>query len=288
MKVLLFGKTGQVAREITALADGETKITALGRDKADLSDPESLAPIIAGSGADIVINAAAYTAVDRAEEEPDLAETVNHHAPAAMAQAAAEAGLPFLHVSTDYVFDGTGRDPWNTDKPRKPLSVYGATKARGEKAVQEAGGRSAILRTAWVFSAHGSNFVKTMLRLGHERDALSIVSDQISGPTPASGIARTLLAMGRAFHEEPERKSGIWHYTGRPDISWAGFAAEIFAQAGLDVKITPIPTADYPTPAARPHNSRLNCATLQRDFGIRQADWKAALADVLTELGETT
>ena len=281
MKTLVFGKTGQVA---TCLQK-QGRVMALGRDKADLSDPDQCAAVIAATTADVIINAAAYTAVDQAETDTDMAEMVNHTAVAAMAKAAALRDIPFLHISTDYVFPGGGTEPWNTDAKTAPLGAYGATKLRGEHAIVAAGGRYAILRTSWVFSAHGNNFVKTMLRLGKERDALTIVGDQIGGPTAASDIAETLLEMARAFHED-DHTSGTWHYTGKPDCSWADFATEIFTQAGIACDVTPILTKDYPTPATRPLNSRLNCATLQRDFDIRRPDWRASLGSVLKDLGE--
>ena len=287
MKVLVFGKTGQVAHALQNMADADTTIMALGRADADLTKPDQLTAVVAETAADVIINAAAYTAVDNAETETHAAEIVNHTSVAAMAQAAAARGIPFLHISTDYVFPGGGTEPWNTDAKTAPLGVYGATKRRGEEAVQAAGGPHAILRTSWVFSAQGNNFVKTMLRLGKERDALSIVGDQIGGPTAADDIAATLLTMAPAL-QSGDAPSGIWHYSGKPDCSWADFAAEIFAQAGLDVTITPIPTKDYPTPATRPLNSRLNCATLQRDFGIRRPDWRNSLRAVLRELGEVS
>jgi len=191
MKILVFGKTGQVA---TCLQD-QADVTALGRDQADLTHPDQCAAIIASTDAEIIINAAAYTAVDQAETDTDTAELVNHTAVAAMAKAAAARNIPFLHISTDYVFPGGGSEPWNTDAKTGPLGVYGATKLRGEQAIVAAGGPFAILRTSWVFSAHGNNFVKTMLRLGKDRDALTIVGDQIGGPTAAADIAATLLDM---------------------------------------------------------------------------------------------
>jgi len=283
MKLLVFGKTGQVATELQRQAD----VTALGRDQADLTDPDQCVSAINASDADVIINAAAYTAVDKAESETDLAEAINHTTVGAMAQAAAKRNIPFLHISTDYVFPGGGETPWNTDDDTGPLGVYGATKLRGEQAVQAANGAYAILRTSWVFSAHGNNFVKTMLRLGKERDALTIIADQIGGPTAAADIADALLYMAKQFHEG-SGTSGIYHFCGAPEASWADFAREIFAQAGIDCNLTPIPTTDYPTPATRPLNSRLNCETTTKTFNIVQPDWKAGLREVLKELGELT
>lgn len=276
--ILVFGKTGQVATELQLQAD----VTALDRHAADLSDPASCAAAIREHRPDVVINAAAYTAVDRAEEEPDLAQMINAQAPAAMAQACADLGIPFLHVSTDYVFDGSGTDPWQVNDPIAPLSVYGRTKAAGEEAVREAGGAYAILRTSWVFSAHGNNFVKTMLRLSETRNALSVVDDQIGGPTPAAGIAAALLDMARAMRTG--QSGGTYHYAGTPSTSWKCFARETFAAAGRKVDVTGIPTCDYPTPATRPLNSRLDCSALESDFGISPPIWKANLAQIVRKL----
>jgi dTDP-4-dehydrorhamnose reductase len=230
-----------------------------------------------------VINAAAYTAVDRAETEEALAQTVNAAAPGAMAGACKHLDIPFLHVSTDYVFDGSGTRAWAETDPVSPQNAYGRTKLAGEEAVRASGGRHIILRTAWVFSAHGANFVKTMLRLSETRDALSVVEDQIGGPTPAADIAATLLTLADRMRNGAV--GGTYHFAGEPHTSWAGFAQEIFAQAGRDVTVTGIPSAEYPTPATRPLNSRLDCAKLTSNFGIRPADWKTGLRAVIEELG---
>lgn len=280
--LLVFGRTGQVARELARRAP---EALFLGREAADLTDPESCAAAIRAHAPAAIINAAAHTAVDRAESEAEAARLVNAAAPAAMARAAAELGVPFLHVSTDYVFDGSGDRPWREDDPTGPLGVYGATKLAGERGVAEAGGQWAVLRTSWVFSAHGANFVRTMLRLGAERDALSIVADQTGGPTPAAAIAEALLVMARAM--QAGTGGGIYHFSGAPDASWADFAAEIFARSGMSVRITPIATADYPTPARRPLNSRLDCTRIERDFGIPRPDWRRGLDEVLAELERT-
>jgi dTDP-4-dehydrorhamnose reductase len=279
VKVLVFGKTGQVATEL-ARFDG---VTCLGRDQADLTDPGACEEIIAACDADAVINAAAYTAVDKAESDRDTAMIVNAMAPTAMAAAAAARGIAFVQISTDYVFDGTGTTPWQPDDATGPLGVYGSSKLGGERGVTAAGGTHAILRTSWVFSAHGANFVKTMLRLGAERETLSIVADQIGGPTPARDIASACMSIAKQLRADPE-KSGIYHFGGAPQTSWAGFARDIFDQAGLAVAVTDIATADYPTPAKRPLNSRLDCSATLTTFGIAQPDWRAGLKDVLAEL----
>lgn len=282
MKLLVFGQTGQVARELQARAGPDLEIVALGRDRANLEDPAACAEQVAQTGAEAVINAAAYTGVDRAEAEEARATVINGAAPAAMAEAAARRGIPFLHVSTDYVFDGSGGAPFAPGDRPAPVNAYGRSKLAGEEGVRAAGGQAAILRTSWVFSAHGANFVKTMLGLSQTRKALSVVDDQIGGPTPAGDIAATLITMARAMLAG--QGGGTWHFAGAPAISWAGFARETFAQAGRDVAVTGIPGTDYPTLAARPLNSRLDCATLETDFGIKPADWKAGLARVIAEL----
>ncbi|MEX5728049.1 dTDP-4-dehydrorhamnose reductase [Rhodovulum iodosum] len=280
MKLLIFGKTGQVATELARRAPGAV---FLGREDAALTDAAACAARIAGSGADAVINAAAYTAVDKAEEDEATALAVNGTAPAAMARAAADKGIPLLHISTDYVFDGSGDTPWTPDAPTAPLGAYGRTKLAGEEGVRAAGGRHAILRTSWVVSAHGGNFLKTMLRLSETREALNVVADQVGGPTPAGAIADALLRMALALHRG-EAEGGTYHFSGAPDVSWADFAREIFAQAGRDVTVTDIPASAYPTPAARPANSRLDCTTLMRDFGIARPDWRQGLAEILKKL----
>ena len=285
MRVLVFGQTGQVATELALQAGADIAMTCLGRDRADLSDPAACAAAIAASDADVVINAAAYTAVDRAESDEALATTVNGTAPGAMAQACAARAIPFLHVSTDYVFDGSGTRPWQPHDPTGPLGAYGRSKLAGEDAVRAAGGPHAILRTSWVFSAHGANFVKTMLRLGAERAKLTIVADQIGGPTSAADIAAALLTMARAFHAG-HGTTGTYHFSGAPDVSWADFAREIFAQASLPCLVEDIPTSAYPTPARRPSNSRMDCAALTRDFAIERPDWRASLTHVLSDLKE--
>lgn len=278
--MLVFGSTGQVARELARILPDAV---FLGRDRADLSDPAACAAAIAAHKPAAVINAAAWTAVDAAETEEAAAMVVNAEAPAAMARACADLGIPFVHISTDYVFDGGGDAPFAPDHPTAPLGAYGRTKLAGEQGVRGAGGIHAILRTSWVFSAHGNNFVKTMLRLGAERDRLTVVGDQIGGPTPAAGIARACAAMAEQLIQNP-KLSGIRHYSGAPDVSWADFAREIFAQSGMACEVADIPTSDYPTPAARPLNSRMDCASLA-DFGLARPDWRAGLTDVLKDLG---
>lgn len=279
MTVLVFGQSGQVAQALAQFSG----VRCLARAEADLCDGAALRQAIADYSPRAVINAAAYTSVDRAENEPELAQAVNAVAPGIMARACADAGIPFVHLSTDYVFDGSGEAPWREDDPTGPLGVYGASKLAGEEAVRAAGGQALILRTAWVFSATGQNFVKTMLRLSATHEVLRIVADQCGGPTPAAEIARTCFALTEALCDGAP--GGTYHYAGAPATTWAGFAREIFAQAGCATRVEEIPSSEYPTPAQRPLNSRLDCAKLRSDFGITSPDWRAGLAAVLKELG---
>jgi dTDP-4-dehydrorhamnose reductase len=281
MRLLIYGRTGQVATELARLCPAAT---FLGRQAADLSDPDAAAAAVEGAEADAVINAAAWTAVDAAEAGRDAAFAVNGAAPAAIARACTGRGLPLVHISTDYVFDGSGTQPWRPDDRPAPLGAYGATKLAGEEGVRAAGGPHAILRTSWVFSAHGGNFVKTMLRLGAERDVLRIVADQVGGPTPAADIARACVSIAERLAAAPDL-SGTYHFSGAPDVSWAGFARAIFDCAGLSVQVEEIPTADYPTPAPRPLNSRLDCTATTTAFGLARPDWRAGLDTILAELG---
>lgn len=280
--ILVFGKSGQVATELAAAAPGAR---FLGRGEADLADPAACEAAIAEAAPEAVINAAAWTAVDAAEAEEEAARVINAEAPAAMARACSARGIPLVHISTDYVFDGAGTAPFAPDNPTAPLGAYGRTKLAGEEAVRAAGGAHVILRTSWVFSAHGANFVKTMLRLSESRDALTIVADQVGGPTPARAIAAACLRAALVLQQDPGL-SGTYHFSGAPNVSWADFARAIFAEAGRDVSVTDIPTADYPTPAQRPLNSRLDCATLSQ-LGLARPDWRAALRETLADLGVT-
>jgi dTDP-4-dehydrorhamnose reductase len=281
MRLLVFGQTGQIARELLRRAPSGVEVTALGRDRADLSDPAVCAALVQDT--DAVINAAAYTSVDRAETEEALATRINAEAPGAIAVAAAALGVPFLHISTDYVFDGSGHTAFRPDHATAPLGIYGRSKLAGERAVLAAGGQTLILRTSWVFSANGANFVKTMLRLGRERDSVSVVADQVGGPTPAAAIADALICAAIAM--AGGTPGGVHHFAGAPDVSWADFARAIMAGAGLVCRVNDIPSSDYPTPARRPANSRLDCSGFQGQFGIARPDWRAGLADVLGELG---
>ncbi|MFQ6553786.1 dTDP-4-dehydrorhamnose reductase [Aestuariibius insulae] len=278
MKVLCFGRSGQVATELRAL-----DVEALGRDQVDFAQTAEVWATAERAPADVWINAAAWTAVDAAEEHEAEARQINCVAVEALAEVAAKRGIPLVHLSTDYVFDGSGERPWRPEDRVDPLGAYGRTKLAGENAVREAGGTHAVLRTSWVFSATGSNFVKSMLRLGAERDSLRIVADQVGGPTSAASIAAACLEVARQLVDAPD-KSGTYHFAGVPDVSWAGFAREIFDAAGMDVAVEEIPTSGYPTPAARPLNSRLDCSATERVFGIARPDWREDLRAVLADL----
>ena len=281
MTLLVFGTSGQVATEIARRAPDAR---CLGRAEVDLGNPESCAAAIAHHGPRAVLNAAAYTAVDRAEEEEPLATRINGDAPAAMARACAVLGVPLVHISTDYVFDGRGDAPRAPEAATAPLNAYGRSKLAGEVAIRASGASHAILRTSWVFSAHGSNFLRTMLRLSETRDALSIVNDQIGGPTPAGAIAAACLRIADRLIADPAL-TGTYHFSGAPDVSWQGFAEAILAAAGRNVAVTGIASAGYPTPAARPRNSRLDCGATETAFGLVRPDWHAALPPILEELG---
>lgn len=287
MKVLVFGRSGQVARALAARAPADWDMTTLGREGADLNDPAACAAAITAHRPDVVINAAAYTGVDAAETDTATAMRVNADSPGAMARACADIGAVFLHISTDYVFDGSGDAPHVPDAPTGPLGVYGHSKLAGEDAVRAAmtaaGSTHAILRTAWVFSDTGANFVRTMLRLGRTRSELRVVADQWGGPTPAGAIADALITMAQALHATPAL-SGTYHFSGTPHVTWAAFARAIFDVAGMPVQVHDIPSAEYPTPARRPANSRLACSTTTAAFGIHEPDWRAALTDIIPAL----
>lgn len=279
MSVLVFGKTGQVATELGRLPG----ITCLGRAQADLADPPTCAAMIRAARPVAVINAAAWTAVDRAEAEEAAARVINADAPGAMARACADLGIPFVSISTDYVFDGTGTRAWcETDEPA-PLNAYGRSKLAGERAIAAAGGTWAVLRTSWVFSAQGSNFVRTMLRLGSERDTISVVADQIGGPTPAAAIAAACMRIAEILVSEPEKR-GLYHFSGIPETSWAGFARETFDRADMTCAVQEIATAAWPTPAVRPLNSRLDCSRIGTVFGLKRPDWRDSLGRVIADI----
>jgi dTDP-4-dehydrorhamnose reductase len=287
LRILQFGTTGQVGIELLRQAAGQDiAITGLSRSDCDLVDPEAAAAAVARHRPDLVVIAAAYTAVDKAESEPELAEVVNAAAPGAIAAAAAAIGAPVVHISTDYVFAGDGGVPYAEDDPIDPASVYGASKAAGERAVLAGAGRALVLRTSWVVSAHGRNFVKTMLRLAEEGRPLRVVDDQLGRPTAAADLAAFILAQAPALAAAPagDPRWGVFHFANAGEVTWRGLAQAILAEAGVDVAVQPITTAEFPTPARRPAYSVLATGKLERTFGVTPRPWPQALADIVAEL----
>ena len=286
--IMVFGREGQVARELAARpAPPQTRLAFLGRAQFDLLGGGDVAPVIERAGAAGVINASAYTAVDRAESEPGPAFALNRDAPATMARACAELGIPFVHFSTDYVFDGDKATAYVEDDARRPLGVYGASKAAGEDAVAAAGGRYAIIRTAWVFSAFASNFMKTMLRLAHSRDEIGVVDDQRGCPTWGADLAVAALdVLGALGSSAPPQN--VLHAAGDTAVTWADFAEMIFAEqarrGGPFAGVRRITTADYPTPARRPRNSVLSTKRLAALTGWRPTPLPDAIAAVCDQL----
>lgn len=291
MRLAIVGAKGQVGWELVRRAPmfGH-EVLAWDVDELDITDAAAVDRTLATSGADAVINAAAYTAVDRAEQEPTLAFAVNHDGPVHLATACARLNIPLLHISTDYVFDGTKTNPYTEDDPAAPLGVYGQSKWEGDEAVRRLLPRHLILRVSWVFGIHGHNFVKTILRLAREREELRVVADQHGCPTYAGDIADVLLELaGRVGEIDANDTWGVYHYCGEPATTWHGFASAIVERAELDEKlkvrtVTVITTADYPTPAARPANSVLDCARLTARFSIHPASWREGLATMLFAL----
>lgn len=284
MRVLVFGKTGQVARALEGLTRREgINAVFLDRNAADFEHPQSCAGIVDAADVDVIINATGYTNVDGAEDDKDRAFLVNAATPKAIAIAAAKRDIPFLHISTDYVFEGSGDKAWREADETLPQNVYGQTKLDGERAIAAAGGAYIILRTSWVFSANGSNFVKSMLRLSETKSALSVVGDQRGGPTPALDIAKTLLKLAKFFCVG-NGTSGIFHYCGQPEVSWAEFAQKIFSLAERPVRISAISSSEFPTRARRPLNSALECSKIYDQYNIKQPDWVAGLSSVLDDL----
>lgn len=281
MKLALLGATGQVGREIAAIARADgVDIATLSRGDADLLVPGAAAAAIMRLRPSIIINAAAWTAVDKAESEPDRAFRVNASAVAEIAAAAAETGARLIHLSTDYVFAGDADRPLAEDAPVGPLNVYGASKLEGERLALAADPGCVILRTSWVYAPHGQNFVRTMLRLSQTRSDAQIVSDQIGGPTPAASIAAAALAVAA----RRGGAVGIFHFQGAPAASWAEFAAAVFAAAGRRVEIRRITSAEFPSAARRPLRAILDCSRIKREYGIEQPDWRVDLPSTVARL----
>lgn len=287
--LLVTGAGGQLGTELQRCAwPNGWEVVAIDQADLDLTDSVAIAAKVAERPWAAIINGAAYTAVDRAESDAVTAWAVNAMAPAAFGQACAKAGIPLVQVSTDYVFAGNKAGAWEVDDLVGPLGVYGASKLGGELAVRMSGARAAIVRTAWVVSAHGSNFVKTMLRVGEARDTLTVVDDQRGSPTAAADLAHALMTIAVRLADDADAPTGVFHFSNAGSVSWAGFATEIFRQSALRggprAQVTPITTADYPTPARRPANSLLSHDAIRAAYGIEPRDWQSALGDILDEL----
>ncbi len=290
MKLAVTGATGQVVRALVERAPVGVTVVTLGRPLIDLADPAGIAPALARIGADVVVNAAAYTAVDRAETDSAAAFAINAAGAGAVAAAARSLELPLIHISTDYVFDGTKTAPYVETDPTGPTGVYGASKLAGELAVMDAHPDAVIARTAWVFSPFGGNFVKTMLRLAATREEVGVVADQLGNPTSALDIADAVLAMAANLVARPREQAlrGLFHMTGSGEASWADFATHIFAISGAHggpvARVKAIATSDYPTPARRPANSRLDCSRLAQVHGVRLPDWRLSADTIVARL----
>lgn len=290
LTVLITGASGQVGTELTRLDwPAAVRLVAPGREGLDLASPGTVTAAFARYRPGLVINAAAYTAVDRAESEPDQANAVNHQGPARLAEACAAAGVPLIHFSTDYVFDGTPGRAWREDDTPHPATVYGRTKLAGENAIRERLTEHLILRVSWVFAGHGRNFVRSMLRLGGEREALNVVDDQHGCPTPAADVARLVRLIVAGYTEGRTPPWGLYHMAGQPAVTWHAFARAIFrtAEPLMTLRLralNAIGSAEFPTPAPRPANSVLDCARFEAAFGLQRPEWGPALSLAVREL----
>lgn len=285
MRVLITGRHGQVSRELQLALGAEAELLVLGHEQLDLADGDAIRRQVRELKPDLLINAAAHTAVDQAESEPELAHAINASAPGVLAEEAATLGAPLIHYSTDYVFDGSKASPYVESDATGPLGVYGRSKLAGEQAIREVGGQHLILRTSWVYSLHGRNFLLIMQRLLQEREELRVVADQIGAPTWAGTIARATAELVRHWREGRAGAWGTYHLTGQGETSWFGFAeaiaAQLKAQGKPCARLLPIATSEYPTPAQRPANSRLDCSRLQHEWQIGLPDWHQALLECL-------
>lgn len=293
MKILVLGAAGQIGTELMRAAwDEDAQVTGLGRSQCDITRADRVRAAIDDHGPDMVINAAAYTSVDGAEGDKAAAFAANAHGPEILASACSRSGVPLLHLSTDYVFSGMSVKPYHEVDPVAPVNTYGLSKAAGEAAIRSRHSRHIIVRTAWVYSPHATNFVKTMLRLAGERDEIGVVADQFGTPTSAADIAAALVAIARELgstgRSDENAMWGTYHYTALGETSWHGLADHVFAHlervGRRRPRLKPIATADYPTPARRPANSRLECSRIERTFAISRAPWETSLDRVLGEL----
>jgi len=291
LKVLITGKRGQLARALAEQSTTTTNLTThfIGRPEFDLADPGSIARAIALARPDLVINAAAYTAVDQAEYEPELAFRINAEAAGEAASAARAAGAAIIQISTDYVFDGSAVGAYREDAPTNPLNVYGRSKLEGEEQVRAAHSNHLIIRTSWVYSPFGRNFVTTILRLAREREEVAVVANQIGTPTSALDLARAIFAIVEKWREGKQIGFGeLYHVAGAGETSWYGLAQEVMNRRKilglLAAKVVAIKNSDWPTPASRPHNSVLDSGKFARDFGIRLPDWRSSIAEVVARL----
>lgn len=297
MKILLFGKNGQVGWELQRSLAPLGELIALDADSADLcgdfADPGGIAQTLRAVAPDVIVNAAAHTAVDKAENEPELARAINALAPGVLAQEARRSNAWLVHYSTDYVFDGSGEKPWLEADSTAPLSIYGATKLEGEQLIGQSGCRHVIFRTSWVYGARGGNFAKTMLRLAQQRDNLNVIDDQIGAPTGADLLADITAHAIRTARQRAE-VSGLYHLAAAGETSWYGYASfviEFARKAGVPLKVAPdairpVPASAFPTPAKRPHNSRLNTTKLHNTFDFFLPDWQIGVERMLTEILE--
>lgn len=285
MKILITGRNGQLAQALQQRLAGLGQVHVLGREQLDLAEPERIRQVVRELSPDLLVNAAAYTAVDQAENEPALAFAINATAPGVLAEEAARLGVPLLHYSTDYVFDGSKATPYTEDDAPNPLSVYGRSKLAGEQAIHAVGGAHLTLRTSWVYSLHGRNFLLTMQRLLQEKPQLRVVADQIGAPTWAGSLAASTLALIQRWQAGQAGAWGTYHMTAQGQTSWFGFAQAIGehlkAQGRPCAQLLPIPSSEYSTPAQRPLNSRLDCSRLRQQWQVKQPDWRQALIECL-------